>query len=88
MSKYKSFSVHAGICGCKKVIASTVAAITAAALPLTILGVGTVGAILFRISNLSAHSMMPSAEPSSAVQEREAQPSSKQPEEETPVSSE
>ena len=88
MSKYKSFSVHADICGCKKVIASTVAAITAAALPLTILGVGTVGAILFRISNLSAHSMMPSAEPSSAVQEREAQPSSKQPEEETPVSSE
>ncbi len=88
MSKYKSFSVHSGICSCRRAIASIVAAITAAALPLAILGVGTVGAILFRVSSFSAHSMMPTAEASSAEQEQTAASYAVQSEEEPPVSSE
>lgn len=66
MSRYKSFSVHSGICRFRRTIAAVAGGITAAALPLTILGVGTVGAVLFRVSNISAHSMMPTATVSSA----------------------
>ena len=64
MSRYKSFSVHSGISRCKKAIVAFTAGTVTAALPLTILGIGTVGAILFRLSDFSAHSMMPAAEAS------------------------
>ncbi len=66
MSRYKSFSVHSGISRCRKAIAAIAAGITAAALPLTILGVGTVGTLIFRVSDFSAHTMMPQAEISSS----------------------
>ena len=70
MSRYKSLSVHAGIRGIKKALAALAAGTTAAALPLTILGVGTVGALLFRLSSFSAHTMMPAvADVSSAAPE-------------------
>ncbi len=70
MSRYKSFSVHSGLCSCRRVIASIAAGATAAALPLTILGVGTVGAVIFRVSSFSARSMMPeTAEVSSLIEE-------------------
>ena len=61
MSRYKSFSVHSEICRFRRMTAAVAGGITAAALPLTILGVGTVAAVLFRISSTSAHSMMPTA---------------------------
>ena len=90
MSKYKSFSVHSGICSCRRAIAAVAAGITAAALPLTILGVGTVGAILFKVSNISAHTMMPTAAVSSHENEpvSEAENSASQTQEEQPTSSE
>ena len=89
MSKYKSFSVHSGICSCRRAIAAVAAGITAAALPLTILGVGTVGAILFKVSNISAHTMMPTAAVSSHENEpvSEAENSASQTQEEQPISS-
>ena len=87
MSRYKSFSVHSGICGIRRAFASAAALITAAALPLTILGVGTVGALLFKVSRLSAQSMMPpTAE--AVFSEPEEESFVSQPEEEDPVSSE
>ena len=87
MSRYKSFSVHSGICGIRRAFASAAAMITAAALPLTILGVGTVGALLFKVSRLSAQSMMPpTAE--AVFSEPEEESFVSQPEEEDPVSSE
>ena len=87
MSRYKSFSVHSGICGIHRAFASAAALITAAALPLTILGVGTVGALLFKVSRLSAQSMMPpTAE--AVFSEPEEESFVSQPEEEDPVSSE
>ena len=61
MSKYKSFSVHSGLCSCRRAIAAIAAGAAAVSLPLTILGVGTVGAILFKLSSASAHSMMPTS---------------------------
>jgi stage II sporulation protein P len=88
MSRYKSFSVHSGICSCRKAIASAAAVITAAALPLTILGVGTVGAILFRISSLSAHSMMPDVNVTSSALEQESIQEETPSEDEQAVSSE
>ena len=86
MSRYKSFSVHSGICSCRKAVTSILAAVTAAALPLTILGVGTVGAILFKVSSLSARSMMPT-EAETVMQEQEEETYTDPSEEELPVSS-
>ncbi len=59
MSRYKSFSVHQTIYKFRKAIAAITAGITAAALPLTVLGVGAVGAAIFRISDFSASMMTP-----------------------------
>ena len=88
MSRYKSFSMHSGICRCRRAIATIVGGITAAALPLAVFGVGTVGVILFRVSSLSAHSMMPAVptEESSDFEPDESLPESDEPEQ--PVSSE
>lgn len=59
MSKYKSFSLHKQIYNCRKAITRVAAGITAVALPIAIFGIGTVGAVIFKISNLSAASMAP-----------------------------
>lgn len=82
MSRYKSFSVHSGLCSCRRTVAAIAAGIMSAALPLTILGVGTVGAVMFKLSDISARTMMPPAsaafpddnpqEPSEAPAESEA----------------
>lgn len=61
MSKYKSFSVHSVIYNCRKAITAAIAGVTAAALPLTILGIGAVGAAIFKISDLSARMMTPTS---------------------------
>ena len=66
MSRYKSISVHSGICSCRRAIAAAAGGITAAALPLAVFGIGTVGALLFRVSSFSAHSMMPPVSASSS----------------------
>lgn len=59
MSKYKSFSLHKTIYNCRKAITTVAAGITAAAVPIAIFGIGTVGAFLFRLSDISAASMAP-----------------------------
>ncbi len=95
MSKYKSFSVHSGLCRCRKAIAAAAAGITAAALPITILGIGAVGAIVFRVSSFSARTMMPATELSSFADEpeesssrqQETQPASSQAASEPPKAS-
>lgn len=61
MSKYKSFSVHQTLYNCRKAIAAVTAGITAAALPLTILGIGAVGAAVFKVSEFSARMMIPAS---------------------------
>lgn len=61
MSKYKSFSLHTAIYNCRRVIATVTAGITATAIPLTILGIGAVGAIVFKISDFSARMMTPTS---------------------------
>lgn len=69
MSKYKSFSVHQALYNCRKAIAAVTAGITAAALPLAILGIGAVGAAVFKVSEFSARMMIPT---SAEYQERVA----------------
>ena len=69
MNKYKSFSLHSGLAGCRKAIAAAAAGLTAAALPLAVLGAGTVGAFFFSASRLSARTMMPATDVSSFRQE-------------------
>lgn len=59
MSKYKSFSLHGTIYNFRKTIAGASAAIAAAAVPLAILGVGTVGSIIFKVSDFSASALLP-----------------------------
>lgn len=59
MSKYKSFSLHKTIYNCRKAITTVAAGITAAALPIAIFGIGTVGAFLFKLSDISAATMAP-----------------------------
>lgn len=59
MSKYKSFSLHKTIGNCRKAITTVAAGVTAAALPIAIFGIGTVGAVIFKISDFSAASMAP-----------------------------
>lgn len=85
MSKYKSFSIHTAIYNCRKVITAVAAGITATALPLTILGIGAVGAAIFKISDFSARMMTPASivEPEDLSSEIELMP-----EAEVPVSSE
>lgn len=61
MSKYKSFSIHQTIYKCRKAIAAVTAGITATALPLTVLGVGAVGAAIFKVSQFSASMMVPAS---------------------------
>lgn len=72
MSKYKSFSLHKTIYNCRKAITTVAAGITAAALPIAIFGIGTVGAVIFKISDFSAASMAPNiVSPSSLNSGRE-----------------
>ncbi len=71
MSKYKSFSLHQQIYNCRKIIAAIATASTAIALPLTILGVGTVGAAVYEASKLSASVMIPNVSYSDAAEEQE-----------------
>lgn len=59
MGKYKSFSIHQTIYKCRRAIATVTAGITAAALPLAVLGVGAVGAAIFKVSQFSAGMMIP-----------------------------
>lgn len=61
MSKYKSFSVHQAIYNCRKAITAVTAGITAAAIPLAVLGIGAVGAAVFKISEFSARMMVPAS---------------------------
>lgn len=67
MSKYKSFSVHQTIYKCRRAIAAVTAGITAAALPLAVLGVGAVGAAIFKVSQFSASMMVPASTSQSEV---------------------
>lgn len=74
MSKYKSFSIHQTIYKCRQAIAAVAAGITAAALPLAVLGVGAVGAAIFKVSQFSANMMLPaSATQSESVLPQESQ---------------
>ena len=61
MRRYQSFSLHAAIDRVSRVVTAITAGVTAAALPLTVLGVGTVGAVIFRISDWSARTMTPAS---------------------------
>ena len=74
MSTYKSVSLHITISHCRKVITSVVAGVTAAALPIALFGVGTVGVFLFKLSELSAASMAPHVvSPSSLASDKQIQ---------------
>lgn len=59
MSKYKSFSLHKTIYNCRKIITTVAAGITAAAVPIAVFGISTVGAVIFKLSDFSAASMAP-----------------------------
>ena len=61
MSRYKSVSLHTTLSRCRRLAASAVAGLTAVALPVAIFGIGTVGVFLFKVSELSAAFMTPSA---------------------------
>ena len=61
MSRYQSFSIHAFVERCSRILTAVLTTVTAAALPLTLLGVGTVGTVLYRLSALSARTMIPSS---------------------------
>lgn len=61
MRRYQSFSLHAAIDRAERAVTAITAGVTAAALPLTVLGVGTVGAVIFRISDWSARTMTPAS---------------------------
>ena len=61
MSRYKSLSLHSTLDNCRRAVAAVAAGVTAAALPLTVLGVSTVGAILFKAATLSARTMLPAS---------------------------
>ena len=61
MRRYQSFSLHAAIDRAGRAVTAITAGVTAAALPLTVLGVGTVGAVIFRISDWSARTMTPAS---------------------------
>lgn len=67
MSKYKSFSIHQTIYKCRQAIAAVAAGITAAALPLAVLGVGAVGAAIFKVSQFSANMMLPTSATQSEI---------------------
>lgn len=67
MSKYKSFSIHQTIYKCRQAIAAVAAGITAAALPLAVLGVGAVGAAIFKVSQFSANMMLPASATQSEI---------------------
>lgn len=74
MSKYKSFSIHQTIYKCRRAITAVTAGITAAALPLAVLGAGAVGAAIFKVSQFSANMMLPtSATQSESVFPQESQ---------------
>lgn len=59
MSQYKSVSLHKPLSRCRSMVAAAVAGITAAAIPLALCGIGTVGVFVFRLSKLSAAAMQP-----------------------------
>lgn len=72
MSKYKSFSLHKTIYNCRKAITTVAAGITAAALPIAIFGIGTVGAFLFKLSDISAATMAPDVVSQSSLGSRKS----------------
>ncbi len=59
MSKYKSVSFHKSIDNCRRVLTAVAAGLTATALPIAVLGLGTVGTLIYKVSALSAATMTP-----------------------------